>query len=201
MLYLSDIFDIVQSTSFDEGSFQAYLTSGNLTVARAKNIESTNHSVAELAKEFQKALHDFDAAWQLSSGLSMEALWNVFRPTVAENLQQLAACLRVEELADRFDALRWTSGASYQEIRILGQSLADIYDTIEPREMRFNEQLKVNHSIHKSQDPAHRYRIYSILCLNFRSRQVAIQFIKIPIFMTSSKVYASIIVLPLQNLP
>ncbi len=144
MHYLSDIFDLAQSVRFDEGAFQVYQTLGRLIVANAGGSEVFNGSTAELANDLQTALNDFNPSWQLCSGLSMEVLWNAFRPSVAENVQQLEARLEVEELADRFDALRWASDASFEEILILRQSVADMYNKVKPADAQFNEQLEVS---------------------------------------------------------
>ena len=88
----------------------------------------------------------------------MEALWAVFKPTVAENARQLAAYLRVEELADRFDALRWTLGATFKEIYMLGESLAEMYNRTEPMDMLFDEQLEVSQRIPKPTKYTHHIR-------------------------------------------
>lgn len=144
MFYLSEILDLAQSANFDEGAFQAYQAYGRLMIANATGTGMSNGSTADLAYELQNRLNDFNASWQLSSGLSMEILWAVFRPSVAETMQQLEACLEVEKLADRFDTSRTASGASFEDIRILRQSMIDMYNGVKPTDTRFDEKFEVS---------------------------------------------------------
>jgi len=156
VFFLSDVFDLAQSTTFDEGAFQVYQTLGGLMVANATDLGTSNDSTLELAHELRNRLDDFNPSWQLSSGLSMEVLWTVFRPSVPENLEQLEACLQVERLADHFDVLRLTSGAPFKQILSLGQSLADMYRGLKPMDIQLDDQLEVSkhsltaHEIHSS---------------------------------------------------
>ena len=60
----------------------------------------------------------------------MEKLWMRFKPTTAKDLSQLKFSLQVKGLAARFDALKWSSGASIQELGILRNSIARIHDAI-----------------------------------------------------------------------
>lgn len=144
MFYLSDMFDLAQSANFDEGAFQVYQAFGRSMIANAMGAGTFNDSTANLAYELQNKLHDFNASWQLSSGLSMETLWVIFRPSVAETMQQLEACLEVEELADRFDASRRASGASFEEIRTLRQSIIYMYNRVMPTDTQFIEKFEVS---------------------------------------------------------
>ena len=148
MLFLSDVFDLAQSTTFDEGAFQVYQTIGGLMVANATDLGTSNDSTLELAHELRNRLDDFNSSWQLSAGLSMEVLWAIFRPPVPENLGQLEACLQVERLADRFDVVRLASGAPFKQILNLGQSLVDVYKRLKPTDIQIDDQLEVSkHSL------------------------------------------------------
>ena len=178
MLYLSDILELAQSSTFDEGVFQVYQDLGRLMVANANSARISHRSTNKLAHELQIKLNDFNASWQLSSGLSMEALWTLFRPSVAENAQQLETCLQTEELADRFDALSWVSGASYQEIWNLSQSIADMYNRIKPTDIRLDEHLEVsNHTLtaygitHQFQDARNAIRDLESLSTGHRANK------------------------------
>ena len=147
LLYLSDIFDLTQSTDFDEGAFQAYQTIGGLIAANPTALGTPNKSTLELAHELRHRLNDFNASWQLSLGLSMEVLWTVFKPPVPENLGQLEACLQLEALGDRFDALRWVSGASLNEIGNLRESVVEMYKRLKPTDTQLDEPLNVGNQI------------------------------------------------------
>ena len=60
----------------------------------------------------------------------MEKLWSAFRPPTARSMERLQICLDVEALADRFDSLKWHSGASLPELIHLHTSLNAISATI-----------------------------------------------------------------------
>ena len=115
--------------------------------ANVTNLEISSKSKFELAHELRNKLNDFNASWQLSLGLSMEVLWNAFRPPVPENLGQLEACLQVEGLGDLFDALMLTSGISLKESGNLRQSIVDMYSQLKPTDTQLDEQLEVNNQI------------------------------------------------------
>ena len=61
----------------------------------------------------------------------MEKLWTLFRPATAKDLSQLAVSLQVRSVADRFDALKWGSGASIRELDTLRHSIARINEAVE----------------------------------------------------------------------
>ena len=53
----------------------------------------------------------------------MEILWTILRPPTAKNLSQLQFHLQVEDLAARFDALAWRSGAAVFKLNDLRYSI------------------------------------------------------------------------------
>ena len=75
----------------------------------------------------------------------MELLWKTFRPISASNLQQLESSIQIRDLARRFDALKWFSGVSIQELCDLQRSITGIHDAIgsvSPLELRSLEVSK-----------------------------------------------------------
>lgn len=98
----------------------------------ARNIEhgeSQSLSVG-IAHAMRLKFDTFKSSWQLFSGLRMEQLWQTFRPAVASSLWQVESSLQVRKLAARFDDLKWSSGASLQELDSLRNSIVRIHDTI-----------------------------------------------------------------------
>lgn len=98
--------------------------------SRASTAVSLSSLTARLASELGSKLATFNASWQLHSGLGMELLWTAFRPVSASNLSQLESSNQVKDLANRFDALRWGSGTSVQELCRLQRSIARVHDAI-----------------------------------------------------------------------
>ena len=129
MSYLLDILDLSHSSNFDEGIFQVYQDVGKDMTSRA-SIE-VGSLTAELRSELGSRLETFNESWQLHSGLCMELLWTAFRPVGARSLNQLDLSNKAKNLADRFDALRWSSGTSVQELCSLQRSITQIHNAIE----------------------------------------------------------------------
>ena len=127
--YLLDILDLSHSSNFDEGIFQVYQDIGKDMTSRA-SIE-VGSLTAKLRSEFGSRLETFNESWQLHSGLGMEPLWTAFRPVGASSLNQLDLSNQVKDLADRFDALRWRSNTSVQELCSLQRSITQIHNAIE----------------------------------------------------------------------
>ena len=144
LFYLEDIFDISNSPDFDEGVFQVYQTVGRSMVTHTFKHDAPQSLSARMAHDLSLKLDTFNSSWQLYSGLRMEQLWQIFRPAVASSLPQLECSLRVKELADRFDALKWSSGSSVQELDILRSSIVRIHDSITATSSRQFEPLEVS---------------------------------------------------------
>lgn len=73
----------------------------------------------------------------------MEVLWRLFKPPLAKNLKQLESQVGAKQLASRFDAIKWTTRASVQDLERLRWSLVNLHDTINSPDIEVNERLKV----------------------------------------------------------
>ena len=144
LVYLVDVLDLSQSPKFDEGIFQVYQTIGRNMASKANTDEPLESLSARLASELGSKLETFNASWQLHTGLGMELLWANFRPVCARNLNQFEFSLQIKDLANRFDALRWGSGASVQRLCSLQMSIAHIYDAIDAASSLDFRSLKVH---------------------------------------------------------
>ena len=107
--------------------FQVYQNVAQSIVTRGSALQSYTSRVADYLRS---QLDAFTSAWQLSSGLLMEQLWYHFRPPLANSLLRLESSHQVKRLANRFDALKWKSGASVQELDILCTSIRRMHDSI-----------------------------------------------------------------------
>ena len=127
--YLLDVLDLSHSSNFDEGIFQVYQDIGKDVTSRAST--EVGSLTAKLGSELGSRLETFNESWKLHSGLGMELLWTACRPVGARSLNQLDLSNQVKSLADRFDALRWGSGTSVQELCSLQRSITQIHNAIE----------------------------------------------------------------------
>ena len=118
--YQRDMFDLANSSSFDDGVFQVYLSLGRSLIVNIKGEAALQHFSAAMTH----GLDYFNASWQLSTGLRMESLWAIFRPPhIATDLRQLKLILQIEELSDRFDALAWKSKLSIGQLYSMRKSI------------------------------------------------------------------------------
>lgn len=95
-----DLFHLLNSANFDEAVFQAYLDIGRSLFhgrMRAPLSQILGDSVVT-------ALSTFRSKNELTNGPSMVALWSALKPQTPRTFSQLQDLLRLEKLADKFDA-------------------------------------------------------------------------------------------------
>lgn len=73
---------------------------------------------------------DFDSGFKLSTGLSMESLWNLMRPIPIPDKSVLDRSMELDRLGTRFDSLRWKAGASVADLSKAQQTLEQAYKII-----------------------------------------------------------------------
>ena len=138
--YIHDVFDFALSKPFDEGVFQVYLTIGRSMIVRANAIEGVQDLYSALAMQ----LNLFNLSWKLSTGRSMEALWNTFRPPTVREMRHLRLILQIEELADSFDDLAWRSKAPFEDLVDLRRSIAFAFWRVETTDVQTSNGLEVS---------------------------------------------------------
>lgn len=137
--YLQDMFDLTNSPDFDVGVFQTYLSVGRYITAQASVCDETN----VFAEKLNFELSEFNLSWQLSTGLSMEVLWRLFKPHLAKNLTQIEAREGAKQLANRFDAIQWTTGGSVRDLEPLRWSIIGLHDAAYSADEEVDGRFKV----------------------------------------------------------
>ena len=102
--YCRDMLSLTDTFILNDGIFAIILQTGNNL---AKQLTQTDVPARELGARFGELLSGFNAVWKLSSGLSLERMWNVWRPATPNDLAKLAGLSEVESAASRFDSLIW----------------------------------------------------------------------------------------------
>ena len=133
------MFDLGDSLDFEDDVFQVYLSLGRSIIENTRGEAVLEPFVAAITQ----GLDYFNASWRLSTGLRMEALWAIFRPPTAADLQQLKAILQIEELADRFDALAWKSGMSIEQLYSIRKSIIRTLPAIRSSPSEFTRNFSV----------------------------------------------------------
>lgn len=120
--YVRDIWESTRSFTFDEGAFQSYLAIGGSLITRTLQCSDTH----KLGSKIKELLDLFRSSWDLTTGTSMENIWNSFRPPTAGDSRELDLILRVERLADRFDSIVWRSTGQLDTVISLRRSILGI---------------------------------------------------------------------------
>ncbi|KAI9787974.1 MAG: hypothetical protein M1835_002555 [Candelina submexicana] len=120
--YWHDLFKLVSSDSYEDGTFQVFLSLGR---GMLSDVSGFPNSVQILANELSCQLNEFKARWQLTTGLSMDILWETLRPKTSSTLEKLHTVLRLEKLADDFDALIWRACPHLVNFSSIRQSISD----------------------------------------------------------------------------
>lgn len=85
---------------------------------------------------------DFATGFKLSSGLSMELLWKIWRPTPFRDEGVLRAAVELEQLAARFDALRWRTSTSIKDLCNASTTLEKAYKLVKTTDLSTEDLVK-----------------------------------------------------------
>ncbi|KAM0290211.1 hypothetical protein ACHAO9_005348 [Fusarium lateritium] len=114
--YLERTVRLATETDFDEAKFQAHLAQGANFLQKQLDASAGPQEKDFVLLLLDRLGKDFTAGFKLSTGLSMELLWHVFRPTPLPTKEMLDRTIELEKLGARFDALRWKAGASILDL-------------------------------------------------------------------------------------
>jgi midasin len=129
--YWWDTFTLATGLQFEEATFQAHLAIGTDLLSRLSQEASISDHQIQLLSNVQHSLNsDFSSGFKLTTGLSMEVLWRYLRPSVISSRQVLNTLLQMEQLASRFDALRWKTSNSIADLGNIMTSLVSAYHLI-----------------------------------------------------------------------
>ncbi|KAL8708470.1 MAG: hypothetical protein Q9220_006627 [cf. Caloplaca sp. 1 TL-2023] len=130
--YTSDLVDVAHSPSFDEAVFQVYMTLGKELIASLQLSPRTE----DIARTVGRLFAAFNSQWELRSGQSMTSIWSHFRPPTASAFHQLDFVVKVEQLAERFETLMWTSEVPLERLKQTRQMLAELGKVNSPVDSR-----------------------------------------------------------------
>ncbi|RFU29962.1 hypothetical protein B7463_g6350, partial [Scytalidium lignicola] len=129
--YWWDTFRLVTAPKFEEATFQAHLTIGENLLNYISSQYHHDPAQGSLVVSFSDALRtDFQSGFNLRTGLSMETLWNKFRPLVPSKTTTIEILSQMEALAIRLDKLKWKTAISLPEIGSIMLSLLRAYYSI-----------------------------------------------------------------------
>ncbi|KID90916.1 Midasin [Metarhizium guizhouense ARSEF 977] len=129
-LYLELTICLSSSHEFDEAYFQAHIGLGLRKLEEFSQMMTGEADSTFLSQALGQLRSDFNSGFQLSTGLSMEVLWNTFRPIPIATKAVFDRSVEVDQLASRFDALRWKASASIFDLSKAQQTLATTYKIV-----------------------------------------------------------------------
>lgn len=125
--YLNNLLEVTHVDNFDEGIFYAYEDLGRSLVAGIIRGEHIDDPASDLLKQLASKFDALETTCKPCSGLAMEKLWAALKPPTAASTDHLEMHLNMEALADRFDNLKWRSGASLGKLIDLHASLVAVH--------------------------------------------------------------------------
>jgi len=129
--YWWETFYLSTSIPLEESTFQAHLAIGVDLLKRLSDTQTPIEEHNSFIYSFEQSLQqNFDSGFKLTTGLSMELLWKHLRPITIPNLVTMTTLAEMEQLAIRFDALRWKTTISTSELGGIMKSLVRAYHLI-----------------------------------------------------------------------
>ncbi|KAI1469192.1 uncharacterized protein F4812DRAFT_450474 [Daldinia caldariorum] len=122
--------DFLTAPRFSEAGFQAYLS---LFSDRLSDYIShgADDGIRNLASGILRTINDtFVSGFKLSTGLSMEILWEGLRPIPIKDELLLDNIRQMERLAAQFDSVKWKSTTTLSDLANIMTSFVKVYQLI-----------------------------------------------------------------------
>lgn len=119
-----DIFRISQLKHMDEAGFQAYVQIGRGLLSHS------NDTAPDLISGISQLLDTFRAGWILTTGLSMQRMWDKWRPATPSNLERLHLLSRLREVCTQFDQVFLETQLSHSHLGRLRRSLIETQSSV-----------------------------------------------------------------------
>ncbi|OJD30296.1 midasin [Diplodia corticola] len=117
-----DLSNLTNAMVVEDAVFQVCLAIGHQVFSQLLSIQEPR--LAGLQEKLAKSLASLKLESQLSTGLSMELLWNRFKPHTPSTYDGLLKLLQLEALADRLDASVWLTDAPLADLARVRSTLA-----------------------------------------------------------------------------
>lgn len=120
--FCADILRITESKEVDEGEFQCYLQIGRELCA---SLLKSWPVLRPLALALSQYLGRFQAEWALTTGLSMQKIWDAWRPATPATQNQLDLIMQLETVAREFGELATKTRLELSQLSRVRNSLID----------------------------------------------------------------------------
>ncbi|MCJ1310585.1 hypothetical protein MMC25_004250 [Agyrium rufum] len=101
MHFMRDLRDITNEVPFNDSLFNVYLRIGRALVVELRAHEYTS----PVGDSLSRSLAFYNDRWALTTGMSMDRLWEIYRPTTPINPEHDSQLKHIEDIARRLDQL------------------------------------------------------------------------------------------------
>ncbi|KAJ5175879.1 Midasin [Penicillium canariense] len=115
-----DIYTATDVNQVNEGEFQVYLQIGRRVCA---SLLSSSPSMKTLQNALSGALARFQAGWALTTGLSMQRIWDVWRHVTPSSQEQLMSLIELESTVSDFTNLALQTRVELSDLSNVWNSL------------------------------------------------------------------------------
>lgn len=140
--YLERTVSLGTAANFDEAKFQAHLAHGTDVLQSRIQDAPGDRETLLLSGIMNQIKSDFTAGFKLSTGLSMGLLWKALRPIPFRDEAVLRSAVELEQLAARFDDLRWRTSASISDLCNAAATLDKAYALVKTASVSTEDLVK-----------------------------------------------------------
>jgi midasin len=115
-----DIYRATNVSQVDEGEFQVYLQLGRKVCASVLN---SSPALKPLESALLRALAQFQAGWAMTTGLSMQKMWDSWRPITPSTQEQLNSLIELETTVSEFTSLALQTRVELSQLSHVWESL------------------------------------------------------------------------------
>ncbi|KAL3469611.1 hypothetical protein BJX99DRAFT_265026 [Aspergillus californicus] len=125
--FCADILETTAASEVDEGEFLIYLQIGKSLCTSLFELGSV---FKPLASSLAQALQRFHENWALTTGLSMQTIWELWRPVTPSTREQLASILDLEKVASEFMQIATRTSLKLTQLSQVRNSLVEAHKSI-----------------------------------------------------------------------
>ncbi|KAI2789206.1 Midasin [Penicillium oxalicum] len=122
-----DIYRITNLSQLNEGEFQVYLQIGRTVCA---SLGDSSPTLQPLGRALANALSRFQAGWALTTGLSMQKMWDAWRQVTPASPDQLALLIDLENTVAHFTDLALQTRVEVSQLSAVWNSLMNAHKFI-----------------------------------------------------------------------
>ena len=135
------MYRLCHSEHFDPGLLRVYLDLGETLF---KDIDVLGTDFTPFVEKLRDCFNPLHTTLKLSTGLSMERMWNDWRPITPSSRELFDAMIQVEVAANHFKASVWKADMSVSDLAQIWVLFLEVYGAVLTASTRPESLLKVS---------------------------------------------------------